>query len=142
LFERGDYQPLAIEGERAEHLLAFAREHAGEVLLVIAPRLSVPLLGDATVPVIPTTAWGDTAIVLPDHLSRHVFHDGLIEQPGYQAPSGRLPVADLLASLPVHIAVAARVSERAVSPSTYQKPTDKLTPYEISTGGKLYDEQL
>ncbi len=136
LFAQGDYQPLVVEGERAEHLVAFVREHRGSYLLVIAPRLSVPLLGDSELPVIPTAAWGDTSVLLPEHLSAQVFNDGLIEQPGYQVPSGRLMVADLLAGFPLHIARATRVP---VDARTLLKPLNTAKP---PIKGEVHDEHL
>ena len=136
LFAQGDYQPLVVEGARAEHLVAFVREHRGCYLLVIAPRLSVPLLGDNELPVIPTAAWGDTSVLLPEHLSSQVFNDGLIDQPGYQVPSGRLLVADLLAGFPLHIASATRLP---VDARTLLKP---LNTSKTPIKGEVQDEHL
>lgn len=136
LFAQGDYQPLVVEGERAEHLIAFVREHQGSYLLVIAPRLSVPLLGDSELPLIPTTAWGDTSVLLPEHLASQVFHDGLADLPGYQAPSSRLLVADLLAGLPLHIAHSSPMP--ATGPIAPKNLPITKTPIE----GEVHDEQL
>lgn len=44
LLARGSYQPLRIEGPRAEHLVAFAREHQGKLLVTIAARWFASLL--------------------------------------------------------------------------------------------------
>jgi (1->4)-alpha-D-glucan 1-alpha-D-glucosylmutase len=44
LFRDGDYLPLHAEGPRAEHICAFARRRAGELALVVAPRLFGKLL--------------------------------------------------------------------------------------------------
>lgn len=152
LFTQGDYQPLVVEGERAEHLVAFAREYRGIYLLVIAPRLSVPLLGDSEQPVIPTAAWGDTSVLLPEHLSAQVFNDGLIDQPAYQVPSGRLMVADLLAGFPLHIASATQMPVDArirlkTPPTAQPKPqsTQQSTTSPTSKNlieGEVHDEHL
>jgi (1->4)-alpha-D-glucan 1-alpha-D-glucosylmutase len=63
LFEDGDYVPLAVQGARAAHIVAFGRRDGAECGLVIAGRLFATLapvdqlpLGEAT--------WGDTAIDL------------------------------------------------------------------------------
>ena len=137
LFAQGDYQPLVVEGERAEHVIAFAREHQGNYLLVIAPRLSVPLLGDRDVPIIPTTAWGDTAVLLPEPLSAQVFRNGLIDRIGYPISAGRLAVADLLTGLPLYVAIAACVPVRPPLLST-----SPLTTPTHPSKGELYDEHL
>ncbi len=56
LYLRGNYRPLRIEGALAEHALGFVREHDGERLLVLVPRLV------AHFPWPPVGAvWGDTA---------------------------------------------------------------------------------
>lgn len=44
LFARGSYQPLRVEGPTAEHLVAFARQHEGKLLLTIAARWFVALV--------------------------------------------------------------------------------------------------
>lgn len=65
LFRRGDYTPLSTEGERASHLVAFARrlEHIGAIL--VAPRLLAPLVPHPGYLPVGKEAWGDTAVVLP-----------------------------------------------------------------------------
>src|SRR5689334_19959026 len=76
LFARGDYQPLAVSGSLAPHLIAFARQLAGKTLLVIAPRLTGSLSGNPwRLPV--GAVWQDTVVVLPRNLAarrfRHLF---------------------------------------------------------------------
>jgi (1->4)-alpha-D-glucan 1-alpha-D-glucosylmutase len=44
LFAAGDYVPLGVEGPLANHVIAFARVHAGQAALAVAPRLLAPLL--------------------------------------------------------------------------------------------------
>ena len=85
---KGCYQPLAAEGEHAEHVVAFGR---GGNLVTIVPRLMQMLNG----------GWGDTAIALPppDGQWRNVFNEEL--------HSGRDRLAHLFARFPV--ALLARV---------------------------------
>ena len=45
LFECGAYAPLALRGPAADHAVAFARHHEGEVVVVIAARLTYTLCG-------------------------------------------------------------------------------------------------
>ena len=56
----GCYQPLAAEGEHADHVVAFGR---GGKLVTIVPRLSQTLTG----------GWDDTTIALPDGQWRNVL---------------------------------------------------------------------
>jgi (1->4)-alpha-D-glucan 1-alpha-D-glucosylmutase len=131
LFSAGDYQPLMVEGEQAEHVLAFAREHNGACLLILIPRLTTSLLADTGVPQIPASAWADTHVLLPDQLSGRIFTDALLSDVRHQAPSGRLQVAQLLDGFPVHLSIAP--SSTSLQPN---QPTVK-TP----TQGELHDER-
>lgn len=64
LFRDGDYLPLRIHGAHAERVCAFARQHDGETVMVVVPRLVCGLLGESgRLPV--GEAWGDTRIELP-----------------------------------------------------------------------------
>lgn len=115
LFARGDYQPLVVEGARAEQIVAFAREHQGNCLLVITPRLTVSLLADNHQPVIPAAAWGDTTVLLPEHFSSRIFHNALAPRAEYRVPTGRLSIAEILDELPLHLSVAAQLPTRSTS---------------------------
>jgi (1->4)-alpha-D-glucan 1-alpha-D-glucosylmutase len=57
LFAKGDYLPIQCSGAFAESVLAYARRHEGQMLVVIAPRLSgrlgFPPIGEC---------WQDTAL--------------------------------------------------------------------------------
>jgi len=59
LFAEGHYEPLAVSGEKAEHLIAFCRRHFGEALIVVVPRLTA---GFETAV---GGAWRETRIALP-----------------------------------------------------------------------------
>jgi (1->4)-alpha-D-glucan 1-alpha-D-glucosylmutase len=65
LFERGRYLPLALSGPLADRLIAFVRHFDGETLVVVIPRLSLPLLRNAKGPRISPDAWQNTFIHLP-----------------------------------------------------------------------------
>ncbi|MGH8800744.1 MAG: malto-oligosyltrehalose synthase [Casimicrobiaceae bacterium] len=63
LFTCGDYRRVAVTGARAEHIVAFARRHGGEGMVVIAGRLFASL-GTAA-GLLPTgELWGDTTLDL------------------------------------------------------------------------------
>lgn len=109
LFERGHYRPLAADGLAAEHVVAFAREHAGGCVVTVAARLAWTLVGgDAEALFGPAwrAAWGDAALELPragrwrDALSgRRVVAT---------ADAGGVPrvaLSDLLAVLPAAVLV-------------------------------------
>jgi (1->4)-alpha-D-glucan 1-alpha-D-glucosylmutase len=65
LFGEGDYIPLEVSGDAANHLVAFARRRGAEWLIVAATRLPMALL-DGEVPLVHPSAWGDTRIALPE----------------------------------------------------------------------------
>jgi (1->4)-alpha-D-glucan 1-alpha-D-glucosylmutase len=48
LLLRGNYHPLNVEGPTADHLIAFARESQGKILLTIAARWFATLLSEPT----------------------------------------------------------------------------------------------
>ena len=60
-FQKADYRAVEVTGKHAESVVAFVREHAGELLLVVVPRLS-SRVGDPPV----GEAWADTALTLAD----------------------------------------------------------------------------
>lgn len=103
LFDTGDYLPLMVEGERAEHLCAFARRNGKDVLLVIAPRGFSELCGEDNRLPVGHGVWGDTTLVLPEIFSdmvwRNLLSDEVIKG---QRKGGELtvPVADLLRQFP------------------------------------------
>jgi (1->4)-alpha-D-glucan 1-alpha-D-glucosylmutase len=65
LFQCGAYLPLGVTGAFAESCVAFAREHEGKWIAIVAPRLSsrvgFPPIGES---------WQDTVVDLPRSLSR------------------------------------------------------------------------
>lgn len=95
LFRRGEYVPVAVEGARADHVLAFLRIHGEECALVAVPRL-VARLHDCN-PEVAEPDWGDTALILPDRRPwRSVLSGRPVEEEG-----GRLPAARLFREFPV-----------------------------------------
>lgn len=75
LFLHGDYLPLQVEGEHADHVVAFARLNNGKVAISVAPRLVAPLMEpEIKWPV--GSLWKGTHIILPPGLSgKETFHD-------------------------------------------------------------------
>lgn len=102
LFSEGRYLPLAVEGEQAAHLLAFARECGGEWLVVVVPRLVAGLLADSPLPVVPHQRWGDTRVVLPEALDGSEFKR-LFDGTAVTSRQARLDAARVLDSLSVAV---------------------------------------
>ncbi len=94
LYAEGDYRPLDVSGERAPHLLVFAREYRDDALLVIVPRLWAGLTEGDDLP-LDGGIWRDTAMVMPRGRWRNVMtgEDIAVE-------NDRQRVGELLASLP------------------------------------------
>ena len=105
LFDAGAYVPLKAEGERSEHVIAFARMHEGRAAITVATRLSAALLGAAANPCVPADVWNATALVLPRNLCNQSWTDVLVETnkqaSGITDAAGRIQVRDLLSSGPV-----------------------------------------
>jgi (1->4)-alpha-D-glucan 1-alpha-D-glucosylmutase len=70
-YARADYQPLAAEGARARHLLAFWRSHGDDDLVVVVPRLVGSLL-DGEAPPVGSVLWQDTRVPAPARRWRDV----------------------------------------------------------------------
>jgi (1->4)-alpha-D-glucan 1-alpha-D-glucosylmutase len=94
LFTKGSYTKLEAEGPAAAHVLAFARQYEGKTLIAAVTRLSVPLLGDAELPLVPAAAWEETALAVP----RAGATDALS---GQHFTAERIPIATLFSTLPV-----------------------------------------
>ena len=65
LFEQGDYLPLAAEGEKSEHIIAFARRHEERCIVAAVPRFAASLSAEGEWP-LGERVWGDTALRLPE----------------------------------------------------------------------------
>jgi (1->4)-alpha-D-glucan 1-alpha-D-glucosylmutase len=102
LMLRGAYTPLAVEGERPDHVVAFARHDDAGTLLVVAPRLVVPLVTEERPLPIGRDAWATTRVVLPPAARavryRHVFTGEWCET---TADQSNLPIASALRTCPV-----------------------------------------
>jgi len=107
LFAAGDYLPLEAIGTRAPHVVAFARRHADDELIAVAPRLPAILAGGAERPPL-ADLWADTWLDLPHASSGAVYHDlltgaalRLAERDGRPG----LALAEILARFPVALLV-------------------------------------
>lgn len=89
--ESASYDPVAVAGSKADHVVAFTR--SAQVATVV-PRLTVSLAGD----------WCDTKLTLPPGRWRNQLTGGSLSVRG-GAKGGSVAVARLLAEFPVALLV-------------------------------------
>jgi (1->4)-alpha-D-glucan 1-alpha-D-glucosylmutase len=100
LFATGDYQPIAVEGPMAQHVLAFLRGGRDQAALTVVTRLPARPLGDSALPLLPAAEWRGTDLLLPPSWHARHWRDALTGE-GQHARGDRLPVGQVLARLPV-----------------------------------------
>jgi len=103
LFAEGDYLPLTARGQKADHVIAFARASANQTAVVVTGRFFTRL-GDPNQPPTGGGVWGDTAVALNYESEagwyREVFTGQRIR--AERASGGvELPLAQVFAHLPV-----------------------------------------
>jgi (1->4)-alpha-D-glucan 1-alpha-D-glucosylmutase len=83
LFREGQYKPLAVSGQKSQHVVAFAREHEGKTAIVAVPRLCAALLGEKYDTICNHEAcgdevWGDTRleVAIPNGACYHNVFTG------------------------------------------------------------------
>ncbi|CAB3920219.1 malto-oligosyltrehalose synthase [Achromobacter ruhlandii] len=104
LLREGTLQPVAAQGPRAAHVLAFLRRHEDQALLVVVPRLCATAIdgyarGDAATA---RDHWAGTRLLLPDDAGG-VFLDPLSSR---RHPSPTWELDQLLHDLPVALCVS------------------------------------
>ncbi|MEZ2297248.1 malto-oligosyltrehalose synthase [Variovorax sp. RCC_210] len=101
LFREGSYEGLAAEGALARHVVAFARQHEDQALVVVAGRLFVGLCpGESPAPVLPQgDAWRGTTVRLPAGLEGAVLENVLTGE-RFTAGAGGLELATALRHVP------------------------------------------
>jgi malto-oligosyltrehalose synthase len=63
LFADGSYEPIAVRGEHADRVIAFARRLGGEIAIVVVPRVASRLLEPGGI-AFASRAWRDTGVAL------------------------------------------------------------------------------
>ena len=96
LFRDGDYQAIAVFGEKAAHVCAFVRQWEDETMVAIVPRLILSLTDDKQIAPVGRDVWIDTTATLPEGQYENIFTGEVVE-------GAQIPVRDLLASLPVGV---------------------------------------
>jgi (1->4)-alpha-D-glucan 1-alpha-D-glucosylmutase len=104
LFQKGEYLPLAVEGEKADHVVAFVRKSGSASVLIVAPRLMAGLLQDMDVVPIGPRIWGDTHVLLPSSPEKY-WNAFTGESTSLRKSNGgaHLPVSRLLKDFPVAV---------------------------------------
>jgi (1->4)-alpha-D-glucan 1-alpha-D-glucosylmutase len=96
LFAGGRYVPLAVEGPRANHVVAFARELDGKFVLSVASRLTCDLIGAGS-----DEFWQGTRIRLPESARTRRWRSVLS---GMEIVADEtLELANLLPAIPVAV---------------------------------------
>lgn len=105
LFAQGDYLPVTLEGASSGTLLGFLRRYGENTLLVLTARFPAHIGVSGEVPALPSGAWKETNIVLPEDAPAgwvNIFNGERLT-----AEAGRLPVEGLLKQLPVAVLTGA-----------------------------------
>lgn len=110
LFETGNYIPLSVTGDKAEHVVAFAREHEGKSAISVVPRLCATLLGDEFESLSDDGVWKNTRIEIPDSevtCFQNQF-TGHCTQVEFGEQGRSLSVAKIMSSFPVALLLSHR----------------------------------
>jgi (1->4)-alpha-D-glucan 1-alpha-D-glucosylmutase len=79
LFAEGAYVPLAAEGPRSHHILAFARVLGDEAVITLACRLPLSMFSNSEGPD-QVEFWGETAVSLPAGFAGMSWRDALTDR--------------------------------------------------------------
>jgi (1->4)-alpha-D-glucan 1-alpha-D-glucosylmutase len=94
LYSEGDYQPLEIQGDMADHLLAYGRQWRHEKIVVIVPRLWASLATNDE-PSLDLKVWNGANIALPHGRWANVITGRTLD-----IAAERTSVADILEAFP------------------------------------------
>ncbi|MFH7244376.1 MAG: malto-oligosyltrehalose synthase [Spirulina sp.] len=101
VFEMGDYLPITVEGDRSNHIVAFARTHQGHTAITVVPRFLAGLISPDQDPC-GKVVWGDTALVLPSEF-KGPWYDALTDVK--HRDQARVPIGKILQIFPVALLV-------------------------------------
>ncbi len=110
LFVTGAYLPMEVEGERAGHVVAFARQAGDRVAVAAVPRLVTCLVKRPNALPLGEEAWGGTWLPLPSGIAarrfRNCFTGERLEAVEREGQPG-LPLAEMLRHFPVALLLSA-----------------------------------
>jgi (1->4)-alpha-D-glucan 1-alpha-D-glucosylmutase len=107
LFREGEYIPLRTVGERADRVFTFARRHGEEAAVTVVPRLTMPLLRGERKELTPDV-WGNTRVMLPDHLAAMSWRSAITGREVQAARDGRdafLQLSTIFTDLPLDLLI-------------------------------------
>jgi (1->4)-alpha-D-glucan 1-alpha-D-glucosylmutase len=99
LFTRGEYRALPVRGVRSEHVIAFARSHAGRHSITVVPRLVCDVDVSSA-----ADWWGDTTVELPADARNERWNASILDE-DIGVMDTAPEVARLLSKLPVMVMV-------------------------------------
>jgi (1->4)-alpha-D-glucan 1-alpha-D-glucosylmutase len=99
VFGTGAYLPLTPEGERAEHVVAFARRADGAAAITVVPRLVAGLTRGRSFALPEARDWAGTRIPLPDDLAGR--YRNVLTGEELRADKGGLDAEQVFAAFPV-----------------------------------------
>ena len=100
LFAFGSYQPLQVEGEKKDHVFAFARSHEGRHCVVVVPRWPARLMAGVTeLPL--GEVWSDTRVLLGGSNGAGL-RDVFTEQPA-RVQGEELRLSELFSKFPLAV---------------------------------------
>ncbi|MEL6813740.1 MAG: malto-oligosyltrehalose synthase [Cyanobacteria bacterium J06598_3] len=103
VFRGGAYLPLKVTGEKADHIIAFARHKGEHTVITVVPRFLTGLVQPDELP-LGKKVWGDTAIQLPSG-SKATWVNWITEQP-IEELTDAPAVSDLFSQFPVALLVS------------------------------------
>jgi (1->4)-alpha-D-glucan 1-alpha-D-glucosylmutase len=117
VFQQGSYLQLAVKGEHAANLCAYARIDGERAVITVAPRFFAQLLGDIDTLPLGEKVWGNTTVDMPfpprDNQYTCAF-TGKVLKPQQQRLSGWcMPVAQVLTEFPVGLIIVESVQSEA-----------------------------
>ncbi|GLQ51941.1 malto-oligosyltrehalose synthase [Dyella flava] len=106
LFAKGSYLPLAVTGARRRHVLAFVRQHGGQRLLVVVPRLCAQYMDKRDLPLVDASFWKNTRVRAADHDVACTYID-LFTYRKHDVQASGWRIAELLSEWPVAVLIPA-----------------------------------
>jgi len=105
LFQAGDYLPLQATGNKAEHVVAFARRFKNKFVIAVAPRLVAKLCNKEPTLPIGEAIWSDTALSLASVIRANRFQNILTGE-AISVSNKQLPLSSVLVNFPVALLTA------------------------------------
>jgi len=114
LFQRGEYIPLTVKGEKATNVVAFARRYENHSAVIAVPRFCAKLMGDDHQTICEPSLWADTHLELPK-FSASCFHNMFTGEciPTKQEPIQRLSIAKLFHHFPAALLLNEPIQDEA-----------------------------